>query len=347
MSRRTLSSLIGIVVFVLLAIAQTYSGSGASQKNISARPSSVASVPYVIVPEQSVSLYTEPEAGISPILSRIKTASTSIDLVIYELTDQQVEDSLAAAHSRGVAVRVLLNGGLYGNGSKKNQNAYDYLHSKGVPVEWSPSYFALTHQKTLIIDNKEALIMTFNMTPKYYPTGRDFIVVDPDPSDVAAIEKAFTNDWSGIQDKATNGDDLVWSPGSKGILLAMINASKTSLRIYNEELQDQDVVDALAAAAGRGVSVELLMTDSKQWHAGYAKIIAAGGEVHTFAPTAPLYIHAKMIIADGTQAFVGSENFSTNSMQNNRELGLFISTPGAITSLVSTFATDWGKAESY
>ncbi len=36
-----------------------------------------------------------------------------------------------------------------------------------------------------------------------------------------------------------------------------------------------------------------------------------------------LYIHAKVIDVDGAKAFLGSENFSTASLEYNRELGVF------------------------
>jgi phosphatidylserine/phosphatidylglycerophosphate/cardiolipin synthase-like enzyme len=350
MRRRTFYSGIGFIVFLGIAWAQLQSItviSESGKKTALDNSSQSATVLYAIVPPQPVQLFIEPEASTTPILSAITNASTSIDLVMYELTDIDIEKALAAAVGRGISVRVLLDDGLYGNGSSTNQGAYDYLHAHGVLVKWTPSYFALTHQKTLIIDQKEAFIMTDNLTPKYYPTGRDFIIADPDERDVAAIESTFDNDWQGTQATPQPGDDLVWSPGSKETLLAMIAASKTSLQVYNEEIQDQDIVDALAAACGRGVSVQLIMTDSTQWHNAFSEIKNAGGTVRIFSPTAPLYIHAKMIIADGTQAFIGSENFSTNSLEHNRELGLFVSTPNIITQLSSTFSSDWQEATPF
>ncbi len=36
------------------------------------------------------------------------------------------------------------------------------------------------------------------------------------------------------------------------------------------------------------------------------------------------YVHAKAIVADGTVAYVGSENFTVNSLDSNREIGLFL-----------------------
>lgn len=293
----------------------------------------------------TLSLIIEPDGGIQPILNLITSASSSIDLVMYELEDANVEHALAAAESRGVVVRVLLNEGYYGKKeNNKNDAAYQYLSEHGVSVHWTPAYFALTHQKTLSIDDNRALIMTMNLTPQYYASGREFGIIDADIHDVAAIESTFTNDWNNENVAASNGDTLIWSPGSENALLTLINNAHTSLDIYNEEMADKKVVAALAAAAQRGVAVRVDMTYSKNWATAFATLTHAGVSVRTYAANAPLYIHAKMILADATRAFVGSENFSTNSLEKNRELGLIIADPATLSLLSSTFERDWSGA---
>jgi phosphatidylserine/phosphatidylglycerophosphate/cardiolipin synthase-like enzyme len=59
-----------------------------------------------------------------------------------------------------------------------------------------------------------------------------------------------------------------------------------------------------------------------------------------------LYIHAKMIVADGSLAFVGSENFSTTSLDNNRELGVLLTNAQIISTLQQTFQSDWAVSQS-
>jgi len=298
-------------------------------------------------PEGSLSLITEPGAGIAPVLDMIENASTSIDLVMYQLEDTDVEQALADASARGVQVRVLLNEGYYGAAAKDNSDAYNFLTAHAVPVEWTPATFALTHQKTLVTDDKEALIMTFNFTPQYYSSSRDFGIIDTDLADVAAIEQTFNADWQDVPIDAPQGDDLLWSPGSEPETLALINAATSTLQIYNEEMADGAVTSALEAAAERGVRVEVLMTYATDWKDSFQALKAAGVLVRTYAATAPLYIHAKMILADNATAFVGSENFSSSSLDHNRELGLVLEDPGVINQLNAQFTQDWAGARPY
>jgi len=292
-------------------------------------------------------LITEPQAGIAPFISAISGASKSVDLVMYQLEDQQVESALASDASNGITVRVLLNKGYYGEQSTDNEAAYNYLNSHGVQVKWTPSYFALTHQKTLIIDDKTADIMTLNFTPQYYSTSRDFSVTDNDPSDVSAIETTFNADWNSNKITAPSGADLVWSPGSQAEMVSLINNAQKTIEVYNEEMSDSAVISALEQAAERGVSVEVVMTNSSDWKTDFTNLTNAGVQIRTYASSASLYIHAKMILTDGTNVFLGSENFSSSSLDDNRELGINLTSSTVISSLESTFSQDWQGATAF
>ena len=287
-------------------------------------------------------LIIEPAEGTAPLLDVIQGAAKSIDLVMYELEDTRIENALIQAKNRGVIVRVILNEGRYGaQPSASSAAAYGYLQSAGISVHWAPSYFALTHQKTLVVDGNQAIIMTFNLTPQYYSADRDFGIVDQDQNDVIAIEAAFNDDWQGIKDTAAGGDDLVWSPGADTAILSIINNSRQSLFIENEEMSDTAVVNALISAAQRGVIVEVVMTYSSDWTDNFKKLAEAGVGIRTYAADAALYIHAKLIVSDGTAAFVGSQNFSVSSLNDNRELGIILHDSNLLDSLSTTFHNDW------
>ncbi len=295
----------------------------------------------------STSLIIEPDDGITPIISLINNAKKSIDLVMYEFEDKQIEQALASAEKRGVSVRVILNKGYYGEQETANESAYSYLQTNNIPVRWSPSYFALTHQKTIVIDGNDALIMTFNFTPQYYASDRDFGINDEDQNDISAIEKTFNADWQNNKISTLNGDDLIWSPNSKTSLLSLINNAKSSVEIYNEEMSDSDVISALETAAKRGVNVEVDMTYSSDWKTAFQKLSSAGVHVRTFSSDASIYIHAKIILVDDKKAFVGSENFSTGSMDDNRELGIIIGNQEIIGPLSKTFDLDWKNSTPF
>ena len=145
---------------------------------------------------------------------------------------------------------------------------------------------------------------------------------------MAAIEATFSSDVAGATRVPTSHGGLVWSPGSSGVLEALIGSAHSSLLVENEEMSDQEIVGALEAAAQRGIDVQVCMTDSSSWSSEFSDLIHAGVKVYTYSPDAALYIHAKAIVADpgsdSVRWFLGSENFSSTSLDRNRELGIEI-----------------------
>ena len=292
---------------------------------------------------QSGSLIIEPGAGFSPAYALINGARHSIDVTMYEFADTTAEHDLAAAAARGVQVRVILDH----KEKSLNSSAFSYFTSHDVKVAWSWSRFTYTHQKTLIIDGSKALIMTANLTSRYYSTSRDFLVVDTSRPDVAAITAVFDADFAHRAVSPGDGADLVWSPtDSQDQLLALINGATSSLRIYSEEMGDTTVEDALIRAAHRGVDVQVCGENADgEYDSAFAKLAQAGIHISYYSSSTGFYIHGKVIEADyGTghaRIFIGSENFSSTSLNRNRELGLIISDPAVMSAMARTFAADF------
>ncbi|MFM8773619.1 MAG: pentapeptide repeat-containing protein [Actinomycetota bacterium] len=153
--------------------------------------------------------------------------------------------------------------------------------------------------------------------------------------------------------------------------LALINNAKSSLLVYNEEMSDPQVIAALAAAAQRlGKSnVRIVMTygwdrydDTINYYPEFAGLAAAGASIVLTqyggaAAQSELYIHAKAIVADGTNAWVGSTNIGQASMDYNRELGImmtsmanpqpnYVQRVAALSSIVTTFNQDFADSKN-
>jgi cardiolipin synthase A/B len=296
-----------------------------------------------------LSLLVEPDQGMAPIYALIASARKSIDLTMYELVDTDADLALELAAGRGVTVRVLLD---VNREKVANLAAFTELTDMRVHVAWADPRYAATHQKTLIIDDSVAAVMTLNMTSRYYSSTRDFAVVDRNRSDVAAIEQVFNADFTHARITPSPATDLVWSPSqSQPALLALINSATSSLLIENEEMADKPVTAALVGAAHRGVRVVVVMTDQTDWHSAFASLLAAHAVVRVYTASASLYIHAKVVIADaGTphqRAFVGSENFSNASLNSNRELGIETADPGVVGGLSATLNSDAAGAQGW
>jgi hypothetical protein len=288
------------------------------------------------------SLLILPDDGENAIYNFVNSATSSIDVTIYELNDTTLEDDLVAKEQAGVDVRVILDQAQ----QSYNQAAYNTLTAGGVGVVWSSTAFTYTHQKTITVDDDESYISTGNFDTTYYATSRDYGVFDTDANDVSAIVAVFNADYAHTSITPSDGDDLVWSPtDSQTQILNLINGATTSLDIEEEEFSDTDVINAIVAAENRGVTVRVVLEDPSDYSSEVSEVEDAGGQVTGYSSSTGFYIHAKAIIADyGTsdqKAFVGSENLTDNSLNDNRELGLITSDSGVVDGLESTFDADF------
>ncbi len=298
------------------------------------------------VPQTDVALITEPEAGASPFLKLIASARSSIDLTMYELSDRHVEAALVGAARRGVDVKVLLNGGYYSERESDNQAAYSYLAAHGVHVRYTPTAFALTHQKTLTVDRHVSVIMTLNFDGLYAST-RDFAILDSQPADVTAVTAVFNADWRAMPIQPSNGTgDLVWSPGAQARVLDLIDSARTSIDLEDEEMDYAPATDALCRAARRGVKVEIVMTYDSDWRSAFDQLASCGVDIRLYHGQS-YYIHAKLLEVDGRQALISSQNLSTTSLKDNRELGIDVSAPALVKTLAGDFASDYAGAEAW
>ena len=293
------------------------------------------------------SLLILPDQGENAIYNFVNSATSSIDVTIYELNDVTLENDLVSREKAGADVRVILDQ------AQKSYNtaAYNLLTAGGVGVVWSSTAFTYTHQKTITVNNDESYISTGNFDNTYYATSRDYGVFDTDANDVAAIVAVFNADYTHTSITPSDGDDLVWSPtDSQTHLLALIDGAQHSLDIEQEEFSDTTLVNAIVADENRGVTVRVVIEDPSEYSSELNEITAAGGKVTGYSSSTGFYIHAKTVIADygysTAKAFVGSENFSSGSLNDNRELGMITTDSGVVTGLETTFDGDFSGSDN-
>jgi len=323
------------LVVVIVAVVLCIGG----QLPVGAVGVSKSSTPPIIV---------EPQAGMKPIYQFMRSAKSSLDMTMYELSDPTAENILASLVKDHVRVRVLLDHDYHGG--SVNQAAYAWLQQHHVPVRWS-YVNAIYHQKTITVNGDASLIMTLNLTAQYYRTSRDLAVLDTNPQDVKAIVKVFDQDWNGAAptpNNPTGSGDLVWSPDSASELINLIESAHHTIDIESEEMSYAPVVRALMDQSRAGVKIRIVMTQNSEWDYAFTQLARAGVQIHLYPNnTNGLYIHAKFIDVDGAQAFVGSENFSYASIGDtagNRELGIITSQKIVVDVVTDTFNSDFSKA---
>lgn len=299
------------------------------------------------------SLFVEPDDCRGPLLQALAAAQGSIVLTIYELTDADVIAALLAARARGVAVSVIYNWCSFTQADQQGgvMAAVRSLAEAGAQCQPASAGFEVTHEKAFVIDGTTAIVMSLNLMPNYFGKTRDFAIITSVPAEVAEIAVVFQADQSFAPITPTQAT-LVWSPvNARSRLTQLISNAQYSLDIYCEEVSDPGILAALVAAARRQVRVRLIAavlgSPSNNGNARGINTLQQGGVDAGCKDF--LYIHAKMILADagqpGAQAYVGSENFSSTSLDKNRECGILVQDAGILDRLATVFTADWARPD--
>jgi len=120
------------------------------------------------------------------LISWINRANSSIHILVYSFTLNDVRDALIAAHNRGVDVKAVMEKeNVNGSGSE-----FYTLRTAGIPIKWD-SNRALMHDKVAIVDGHIILTGSFNWTDAATNSNNENLVVIDNASWSAAYETTF------------------------------------------------------------------------------------------------------------------------------------------------------------
>ena len=120
-------------------------------------------------------LIIQPDEGLRPLVQAVKNAKRSIDIVIFRFDRPELEKALAAAVSRGVAVRALI--AHTNRGGEKNLRKLEMrLLDAGVIVARTADDLTRYHSKMMIVDDT-LFVLGFNFTRLDIERTRSFGVV--------------------------------------------------------------------------------------------------------------------------------------------------------------------------
>ena len=310
----------------------------------------------------TIAMLHDGDGAYPAMLAAIGQARHSVGLSSYILRDDVAGgpflDALIAAHARGVAVRVLVDG--IGGGYFRSP-AWRRLRHHGVPaarfmhsgLPWRMPFLNLrNHKKVLLVDGRIGFTGGLNIgaedllasRPKHPVRDTHFRL---DGLVVAQLAEAFVHDW-----KFTTGEVLdgpAWQPEPvpagdavarvitsgpdedlekiEMIALQAIACARDSIRVLTPYfLPAEPLIIALSLAAMRGVAVDIVIPDRSNhrlidWatRAHVGPLLAAGCRIWRGPPP---FDHSKLMVVDDAWCLVGSSNWDTRSLRLNFELNL-------------------------
>jgi cardiolipin synthase A/B len=275
----------------------------------------------------SRSLIVLPDDTARPILDAIEGSRQSLRLKMFVFSDPALLAAVLGAHRRNVHVRIMLNPARR-SGEQENEETRRILIEAGIEVLDSNPAFDLTHEKSMVVDDRTAYVKSLNWQTKNLTETRDYAVVTTHQHEVDEIIECFEADWSRGEFKPGDHSHLIWCVGNgRQRLGRLIDAAKHTLWVQNERYQDPVIIEHLVRAQRRGVHVHVMARPPHKLKkekisegiSGLRILEDVGVKVHKLKH---VKLHAKLLLADGERAIVGSINIAPGSFDSRRELAI-------------------------
>jgi cardiolipin synthase len=294
----------------------------------------------------SRSLVVLPDDSAQPILDAINGATKSLRVKMFVFSDPALLKAVIEAHHRKVKVRVMLNPARR-SGEAENEESRKMLTKAGVEVIDSNPAFDLTHEKSMVVDDRTAFVKSLNWETKNLTETRDYAVVTDHSHEVNEIIDCFEADWHRKSFDPGEHAHLIWCCGNgRDRIAEFIDLAKHTLFVQNERYQDAIIIERLVRAKERGVKVHVmarpphtLKKEKLVEGVGGLRIMDdVGIKIHKLKH---LKLHAKMLFSDGVRAIIGSINLAPGSFDSRRELAIEVHDDDVIERLHKVVHQDW------
>ena len=277
-------------------------------------------------------LIVQPDAGIAPIVTAIKQARKSIDVLIFRLDRMEIVKALEAAVARGVRVRALTAHQNHG-GTKILRKLEMHLLQGGVTVSRTADDLVRYHAKMMIVDGRLLHVYGFNFTLIDMEKSRSFGIISKNKKLVAEAMKLFEADFE-RQPYSPGNERFVVSPeNARERLAKFIRGARKQLLIYDPNVCDDAMLRIITERIKAGVEVKIIGAVEAKWN--------VHGE-----PFPGKRLHVRALVRDGQRAFIGSQSLRRLELENRREVGVIITDITVVRQLQQFFELDWSKTDT-
>ncbi len=294
----------------------------------------------------SRSIIVLPDDTAQPIVDAIRGAKRSLRVKMFVFSDPTLLEEIIAAKGRSVDVRVMLNPARR-DGKQENDTSRQLLIEAGVEVLDSNPAFDLTHEKSMVVDDNTAYVKSLNWDTKNLTETRDYAVVTSNKHEVDEIIECFEADWKRTEFTPGTHSHLIWCIGNgRQRLGELIDSARHSLWLQNERYQDPVIIEHLVRARLRGVHVHVMARPPHKLKKGKLSegvsglriLEDVGVKVHKLKH---LKLHAKLLLADGERAIIGSINLAPGSFDSRRELAIEVKDNDVVDRVHKIVKHDW------
>ena len=292
------------------------------------------------------SLIVLPDQTAKPILDAIHGAKKSLRVKMFLFSHPALLKAVIAANKRGVLTRVMLNPARR-DGEPENEVTRKKLKAAGVEVIDTNPAFDVTHEKSMVVDDRTAFVQSLNWATKNLTRTRDYAIITTHGKEVAEVVECFDADWARKFFPKHTGTLLIWcNKNGRDRIAQFIDDAKHTLFVQNERYQDSVIIERLIRAKMRGVKVHVMARPPHtlkkdkliEGVSGLRMMDDVGIKVHKLKR---LKLHGKMLLADQSRAIIGSINLAPGSFDSRRELAIEVHKDELVHHLQKIVHHDW------
>jgi len=152
--------------------------------------------PAAVKDIKALKVFTSPDFAHDTLMAQLTNATKTVDIEMYQVTDDDLCDFISKAHSEnGPAIRLLVSKYIFGPTDHMLATAcYKKLTASGVTVRMTQdiSFYQYCHQKFWIVDGKVVGLSTGNWSPSDYPQGSTFVTYAEDKAKWRSTNRDYT-----------------------------------------------------------------------------------------------------------------------------------------------------------
>ena len=134
--------------------------------------------------------FSPKDACVRRIIRLFESATESVDVCVFTITDNRISDAILAAHRRNIAIRIISDN----DKSADLGSDVDQLERKGVPVRVDHTEYHM-HHKYAIFDRERLLTGSYNWTRSAATNNEENFIITGDNGLVQSFRRSFEQLW--------------------------------------------------------------------------------------------------------------------------------------------------------